>query len=250
MKKLKILIYGEGPDDYGWKDSNGKWCPGSIIYLLQKCANERQVKLEIEYVEKHFIDGKNKIKLAARHLREVDGKGIPALRFSIYALENGYTIGIFYCDTDKTLTGSQKDEANCRKHFEKVYSDVAQGLRLAGEGHWKGVPMISLKMIECWLLSDKYAYKKCFGAEPKRVKLPSKPELIWGEKNNPSSDYPKNYIKRILEQYHKEPDREVYTNIAEETSLDTLKEKCPISFAKFYEDFTELIFMISAGSSL
>lgn len=240
MKQMRILVYGEGPDDYGWKDSNGKWCPGSIIYILHKCAEEMDVELKIEYVEKKFIDGRNKVRLAARHLRKVDGKGIPALRFSMYAIENGYTKGVFYCDTDKAATGSQKDERTCRKHYEKVHLDVTRGLQSTGIDFWRGVPMISLKMIENWLLSDEEAYRRCFGSEPKRVKLPSKPELIWGEKSNLSSDYPKNYIKRVLEQYHEEADREIYADIAEETSIHTLKEKCPISFAKFYEEFMEL----------
>lgn len=40
MKQMKILVYGEGPDDYGWKDSMGKWHPGSVIYILQKCAKK------------------------------------------------------------------------------------------------------------------------------------------------------------------------------------------------------------------
>ena len=66
------------------------------------------------------------------------------------------------------------------------------------------------------------------------------PELIWGEKSNPDSDYPKNYIRRVLEQYHEEPGREVFVNIAQETSIGILKEKCPISFAKFHEEFIEL----------
>lgn len=194
MKQLKFLVYGEGPDDYGWKDSTGEWRPGSIIYLLKKCAEEMNVDLEIEYVEKRFIDGKDKIKLAARHLRKVEGKGIPALRFSMYAVKNGYTEGIFYCDTDKVISGNQKEETHCRKYFENIYSDV----------------------------------------------LPSKLELIWGEKNNPASDYPKNYLKRVLEQYYQKPDRETYIDIADEISIETLKEKCPISFRRFYEDFAEL----------
>lgn len=194
MKQLKFLVYGEGPDDYGWKDSTGGWRPGSIIYLLKKCAEEMNVDLEIEYVEKRFIDGKDKVKLAARHLRKVEGKGIPALRFSMYAVRKGYTEGIFYCDTDKVISGNQKEETHCRKYFEKIYSDV----------------------------------------------LPSKLELIWGEKNNPASDYPKNYLKRVLEQYYQKPDRETYIDIADEISIETLKEKCPISFRRFYEDFAEL----------
>lgn len=240
MKHMKILVYGEGPDDYGWKDSMGRWHPGSIISILQKCAEKMDVELEIGYVEKRFIDGKNKVKLAARHLRKVNGKGIPALRFSIYAMENGYTNGIFYCDTDKAPNGSQKEEANCRKHFEKVHADVAGGLCILENQSWRGVPMISMKMVESWLLSDKEAYRKCFGSEPGKVRLPGNPELIWGEKSNPDSDYPKNYIRRVLEQYHEEPGREVFVDIAEKTSICTLEEKCPISFARFYKEFMEL----------
>lgn len=60
MKILKILVYGEGPDDYGWKDSRGEWHPGTIISLLQKCAKELHVELKIDYVEKELIDGKKR----------------------------------------------------------------------------------------------------------------------------------------------------------------------------------------------
>lgn len=104
---------------------------------------------------------------------------------------------------------------------------------------WTGIPMIAMKMIECWLLSDKDAYKRCFGSDLKKMNLPSKPELIWGEKNKRSSDYPKNYFKRVLEEYHKDADRELYVNIAEQTSIHALKEKCMISFMTFYEEFAK-----------
>lgn len=127
MKKLKILVYGEGPDDYGWKDSRGEWHPGSVIYLLQKCAKEMQVELKIEYIEKEFIDGKKKINVGKRHLKNVDGKGIPARRFSIYALSHGYTGGIFYCDTDKCPTGvrrmKQIAESTSRKYIQTLLRD-------------------------------------------------------------------------------------------------------------------------------
>ncbi|MDO4339215.1 MAG: hypothetical protein Q4C91_14210 [Eubacteriales bacterium] len=239
MKKMKILVYGEGPTDYGWQSPTGEWLPGPIVYLIRKCAEEFQVDLEIGYIEKKVIDGENRIKLGARHMRNLSGKGIPALRFSLYAKENGYTAGVFYCDTDRIMIGKNTKETDCKKYYEQIYSDVIQGLQRIGNIGWTGVPMISLKMIECWLLSDKMAYKKCFGKEPEKVKLPSKPELIWGEKNNPSSDYPKNYLRRVLEQYHKEADRDILIEIAKETETDTLKEKCPISFARFYEDFLE-----------
>lgn len=240
MKEMKLLVYGEGPDDYGWKDGMGEWNPGSAIYFLRKCADGLETKLEISYVEKSFIDGKNRMKPSQRRLKGLCGKGVPALRFTLYALNNGYHKGIFYCDTDKVMDGNQKDERNCRKYFEKLYLEIKQGLEPPDSRDWKGIPMISMKMIESWLLSDKEAYQKCFGREPDKVKLPSKPELIWGAKDNPSSDYPKNYIKRVLGQYKEEPNRANYADIAAETSIDVLKAKCPISFARFYEDFAEV----------
>ena len=41
------------------------------------------------------IDGKKRMKFGMRRTRNVNGKGIPALRFTVYALDRGYTRGIF-----------------------------------------------------------------------------------------------------------------------------------------------------------
>ena len=240
MKKLKLLVYGEGPTDYGWVSDSGTWCPGPIISLIRKSAEVFQVELEIGFVEKKAIEGEERVQLGARHMRGINGKGIPALRFSIYALEHGYKSGVFYCDTDRIVSGKNTRESDCRKYFEQIYADVIQGLQNTRVQNWRGVPMISLKMIECWLLSDKEAYKNCFGQEPIKVKLPSKPELIWGEKNDSSSDYSKHYMRRVLKQFHREPNRDIFVEIADETRIGTLKEKCSISFGRFYEDFSEL----------
>lgn len=240
MDKIKLLVYGEGPTDYGWRNSSGEWEAGPIIYLLRKCASELHVELETDYAEKSVIDGKKRMKFGMRRTRNVDGKGIPALRFTLYALENGYSRGVFYCDTDKVEYGKNTKEADCKKHFEKIYGDVLQGLQDEVSKKWIGIPMIALKMIECWLLSDEDAYWRCFGSELRKGILPDKPELIWGKKKDENSDYPKNYIKRVLKQCHRVPDRKVFIDIAKETRIDVLSDKCPISFGQFYNDFKEM----------
>lgn len=240
MDKIRLLVYGEGPTDYGWRNSLGEWEAGPIIYLLRKCAAELHVELEIDYADKSKIDGKERIKLGMRRIRNIAGKGIPALRFRIHALENGYHRGVFYCDTDKVEYGKNTKEADCKKHFEKIYEDVLQGLQESAPVKWTGIPMIALKMIECWLLADQEAYKNYFGSKPDEVFLPKKPELIWGEKKNAESDYPKYFIARVLKQYHTKPGREVYIEIAKAIQIKVLLEKCPISFSRFYEDFSEM----------
>lgn len=34
MKSMKVMIYGEGPTDYGWKNKSGKWEKGFPRYIL------------------------------------------------------------------------------------------------------------------------------------------------------------------------------------------------------------------------
>ncbi len=82
MKKLKLLVYGEGPTDYGWVSDSGTWCPGPIISLIRKSAEVFQVELEIGFVEKKAIEGEERVQLGARHMRGINGKGIPALRLA------------------------------------------------------------------------------------------------------------------------------------------------------------------------
>ncbi|XCP85171.1 hypothetical protein ABXS75_19465 [Roseburia hominis] len=237
MAKAKVAVYGEGPTDYGKKVfGKEEWESGPIICLIYKCAEKAGVDIEIECVEKRFIDGKERVKLGVRQLRGLKGKAIPARYFKIYALQQGYRLGIFYCDTDKMMSGSNTNENVCRKEFERIYDEVEQGLDYE-PCFWLGLPMVALKMIESWLLADEGAYIRCFGNMPVKPSLPIRPELIWGEKDNRNSNYPKNYMRRVLEQYHEISSRETFYRIAEEMDIDVLCEKCEISFGQFWKDF-------------
>ena len=240
MNSMKVMIYGEGPTDYGWKNKSGKWEEGPAVRLVRKCAFVHDVDLDIEFGDKAVIDGKKRIKLGTRHLRGVRGKGIPALHFALYAMRNKCDKGIFYCDTDRVIEGKNTKEDDCRKHFLKIYDEVIFGFQAADVKDWKGIPMIALKMIECWLLSDEDAYKECFGQPLFQCRLPRKPELIWGEKSDKESNYPKNYMERVLKQYYKESGKECFLEIADAMQVDVLRNKCPISFGKFFEDFEKM----------
>lgn len=240
---VKVLLYGEGATDYGIKAyGSAEWIPGAIVFLIKNCALKLGIDIEFAYAEKPMIDGNKRLKLSRRHLQGLEGKAIPARYFRQYAIQQGYRCGIFYCDTDKTETGSNTDETACKREFSRIYGEVKEGL--GGEGNasvWYGIPMVALKMIECWLLSDEYAFLKSFGSIPLNPGLPSRPELIWGAKKDRESNYPKYYMDRVLEQYQEESGREAFVMIAENTDLKTLCRKCPISFPVFYEDFRKLV---------
>jgi hypothetical protein len=94
--------------------------------------------------------------------------------------------------------------------------------------------IVPKEMTESWLLADEQAYIATFGSKPEY--LPKEPEEIWGKKDDPDSNYPKHVMERILGQYNKTPNRDIYEYIAEQSNIDTLKERCPQSFVRFYDD--------------
>ncbi len=70
-----------------------------------------------------------------------------------------------------------------------------------------------------------------------------KRELIWGDKDRPESDYPKNYLSRVLadvSEGKKDSNREVFCELAEKLDIQTVRKRCPLSFGRFYEDIQSL----------
>jgi hypothetical protein len=118
--------------------------------------------------------------------------------------------------------------------FNEVYNAIISEFRPLQENDFFCLAVVPKEMIESWLLSDDNAYPEI----PSNPKLPLKPEEIWGEKDNPN--HPKNYFVRVLAQFGLHKDRNTYTQIAEETDIETLRHQCPKSFEKFYSDIQSL----------
>ena len=127
------------------------------------------------------------------------------------------------------------------KHYETVYKEVKDGLNSD-----KGIPMIPLSMIECWILADKSALEQVFELEIQQAKMPAEPEYIWGNKNDSGSDYPKNYLVRMIRSLDNRyqtytASRENFYEIAKCSEISTLREKCSISYERFYKDFEQIL---------
>ncbi|MCI8586854.1 MAG: DUF4276 family protein [Lachnospiraceae bacterium] len=239
MKK-RIAVTGEGPTDYGQSEYNPRtgrnewnWGPVKGFCILCLKAGDEGQHLEFYPVPKEEV---KRMKLLRSDIG-LEGRAIPARKFRNLCREQHLEYGIFYSDADRG-GDSGKIPHSARKHFEKVYQEVIQGLQ--AEESSKFIPMVPLKMIECWLLADESAYEKYFGKIPK---LPSAPELIWGNKEDPESDYPKCYIIRAIKQASNaklNSGREVFSELVQDINVEVLKRKCPISFSTFYEDFRKL----------
>lgn len=129
-----------------------------------------------------------------------------------------------------------------RKNVDEIKLQRRQLQGLDGEINY-AIPMVSLRMIENWVVADTKAFEECFGKCPE---IPNKPELLWGDKNNPKSDYPKHYLQRIVRSMGKKYEMinvssELYCEIVEQQDLNEVAKKCYISFRKFYEDFSNML---------
>ena len=246
MEPLKIAVTGEGSTDYGRRIYNEKqcrkeWREGPIFPIIRHTAEKLGRGAALEGIDKKEVLG---IRLQRKNLSKVgtlEGKAKDSARFSWYLAMHGYSYGIFYCDTDKEAGEKNTDETVCRKLFERVYKEVRAGLEAAEIKDQTVVAMLPLKMIECWLLADPDAFQSCFGI--KKPQLPPKPELIWGNKEDMLSNYPKNVMRRVLMLSDRpiECNQDTYCDLAEEISVETLRKKCGISFERFYQDFRSFV---------
>ena len=230
---INILMTGEGPTDYGQKAYGSDcWEEGPAAILARRCAEEMGAEIRLFFAERETI---NKMRLS-RHSKGLNGKAIPARRFYMHMKEKGYDHGIYYCDADRE-SGACNNKHQAEERFYKVYNEVDDGANPTGENK-RVVPMVALRMIESWLVSDINVFQGGGKSGNKiKVSFPQEPELLWGDKRDPESNYPKNVLKRLCLNYlHCEPCRETYVSISEEISLDNIAQKCPISFAKFRED--------------
>lgn len=237
----RIAVTGEGPTDYGRSEYNKKtgehiWKWGPVRNIMNHCLESYPCHDEIDFVPVQKEQLKS-VKLL-RSDKGVKGLSIPARKFVRYCRESNLEYGIYYADADKRETAG-KTMREAKQHFHEVYSEVADGLEMGEKPAF--IPMVPLKMIECWLLADEKAFQEDGKKSPS---LPKYPELIWGDKHDPKSDYPKHLLYRVLLQCYigdGQSYQEIYCQLAERIRIDILRKRCGISFGQFYQDFEKLL---------
>jgi hypothetical protein len=120
--------------------------------------------------------------------------------------------------------------------FTEVYNAIINEFKPLQEKDFSCLAIVPKEMIESWLLSDDNAYPSI----PNNPKLPSKPEEIWGLIDDANSNHPYRYLLRVFAQFRLPDNRDTYAQIAEKTSIEVLKRRCPESFGKFYTDSQSL----------
>lgn len=232
--KLNIAIIGEGKNDVGIMGAY-EWKEGTIQeYLRRFLADDFELEffpLAVSKTETKKIRG-----LKGGRYRKYQVKGVAKKLFRFVSLHKKQTdlnLLIFFSDTDKTQ-GKKASELEARHKYNDILKNINEGKRLIEDEmpELKFIPMIPIRILECWLLGDIEGFEN-IGCSPQNSSLPPKPELIWGEQENPESNYPKHYLKRILENGGFPNNTETYQLIVNNNNLENLKQNCPLSFLPF-----------------
>ena len=213
---IKVIVCGEGPTDVGKMDCDtSKWIPGPAIAYIKNASTP---KLQIDGIQKNKLPRIQKAKCKKGH-------SVKAERLCRYAILKSYKVAICYVDCDNN-------------DFEAIYSDISCGFSFYSN-QVIGIPMIPKAMIESWLLADEKAFIKVFGKKPSKPPLPKKPESLWGKKEDPNSNYPKNVLKLIVSQFNNKPEDWRYA-LARNSNSKTLLLKCPESYGRFLCDMQKI----------
>ena len=206
-------------------------CEGSTDAGVLKTFIERCVSVSAEcktHSEMKHIRVRN-LKSAVKGKNRDDGVGRKAYmrRLAHLANEQNSNHLAYHQDADRK--------------YNRVYKDVNRDLDKHRNDGFRCLAIVPKEMTESWLLADEQAFVAIFGRKPERPTLPKTPETLWGKKENSKSQYPKHVMKRVLEQYHKEPNRDVYAEIAANCDIDTLRRRCNVSFDRFFNDLQGFI---------
>lgn len=247
-----ILIYGEGPTDCGELNFlTGTLVEGPVEVYIRKILGDQE---EVEFTLTDLT--KEKRPKFQRIGKNLGKHGRNAALLMRLAIADKCDCAAYYSDADRVQGSDARKKTECQKRYNEIRCEIVSGFAsarvensTADEVH--GVAIIPMKMIESWLMGDPGAFSHAFpngGKKGKHKKkhqeqqesCPNQPELDWGAHNDPSSNYPKNRLARILDVYGKTCNRETFCEIAEHSSVETLLQTCPISFADFYEQVRAL----------
>jgi len=216
---MKIVICCEGSTDVGPLTVLFKKCtPVNNLDIV--CRTHDELKGEVTLLKSDFPKGllkdNDKLTRVTSILRSFRLAKILKCMNIAFHQDSGHQ------DFKVTYNGIHKD-------FNSVLPDSI--IRLA---------IVPKEMTESWLLADVKAIN-LLGDGTINVDMSKNPENLWGDKHDPNSNYPKNYLKRNLEKLGVEYNSESCTCIAENTDIEILKQRCPLSFGQFYTDMQSFV---------
>lgn len=217
----RILLCAEGKHDAGeenvWdaKEKEFSVVEGWLQPLIRSVLG---MPLEFKIKERSsLIRLKGEPKPAQGH----GGKSYLAKRS---ASIEGHDVVIFMADADS---------ANSKRYHE-IVQEISSGFKAFHDDKVGCIACVPMSASEAWLLADRAAWEAVWG-EAVSV-LPDHPESIWGNRDDPDGDHPHRYFFRVCSLVSAADNTETRRMISEAMSVDTLRQRCPLSFVQFETD--------------
>ncbi|MCK5524349.1 MAG: hypothetical protein KAI83_14550 [Thiomargarita sp.] len=240
MRKLKIGLMGEGANDVGIADGCGGWRFGTMPDYIERLLGS---EFDLEFIPIEIRKEETKALTITRSGKysKIQFKG-PAKKLMFFLMRKqkvDFDVLVFFSDTDKTQ-GKRASETEAKNQYEERRSYINEGFVIVEKRlNLHCILMMPIRILECWLLGDAEGFEG-IGCSSQKLKLPKKPEFLWGNVHNPESNYPKHYLKRILKNCDSESNTYVFKDIVRHNNIDNLLKNCQNSFERFYQDIEEL----------
>ncbi|MDR0718522.1 MAG: DUF4276 family protein [Treponema sp.] len=204
---MTILICCEGKRDIG-----------PITSFIKKCAHPVTVQVKCETHK------------SIKRIRKYQSLGRDNSRINMIS-----KLKILALIEESSHLGYHQDSDD--QNFLSVYNSIKRDFQNIVSTGMKYLPVVPKKTMESWLLSDNSAYPSI----PKNPPLPEKPEELWSVRGDSQSNHPKQYFKRVLKQFNRDDTSNSYTQIAEASNIEVIRNRCPESFGQFYADMQSFI---------
>lgn len=223
-----ILLCGEGPHDVGLKEWDSKtgehaWREGWMQPLVRK-VHTSEIEIKTKYLKELVLFPRPKA-LQPTPKGQRDKAAIARL---VARLE-GCAAVIYMTDAD----------TNAEPERQAKVTEIKEGFAII-DNKVACVACVPKSASESWLLSDLAAWQALGLA--KQANWPkSCPEDLWGGRHDPTSNHPKHAFSRVAEDAGLSDGRDTRRQVSEDSSLQTMKRRCPTSLCEFVDELEEAL---------
>lgn len=234
MARTRVFVVAEGPSEIGDLDQlaggrrGSRSAEGYIPPMLRKLLGEKPEITAQRVTRLSRLDKPGSAK----------GHGIRAAMAMALAVADGCDVLVFVKDVDRE-PGRKKSSLERKNKIAQMHAQIEAGFDSVNGGEAiaraKATPC---RMIEAWALGDAVALASVARSVVSQGKHARRPEELWGDESDPTSDHPKCVLERAL---GTKPTSRLFEDLATESSPDTLRKTCPETFKPFADEMAVVV---------
>jgi hypothetical protein len=225
----RVFLVGEGPTDIGDLVELPGYRRGEEGFLQPILRRMVAGAAELKFFDGRKLSRMEKA-LKKKPKRELQTR--KAAQALALASVLGADVLVFACDVDKAHGPATAVER--RRRLREIRTSIEAGFAYAQEIDTDAkrvltVSAVPSRMIEAWALADREALAALLEVPIASLDY-RRPEELWGDEDDPTSNHSKCVWHRVIERRHS------HAEIAECCRPGVLEDECPESFVPFARD--------------